>query len=102
MTGLPPYKESTKAGQRKQIWINATTKTPPPIVVRGYDSGDLFRKASLPGFEQQSARKEKTKRLLAKFCVKATPFVTFVGEKCFNSIETSPFTTIGILTQMDE
>ena len=27
--------------------INATTETPPTIVVRGYDSGDLFRKDAL-------------------------------------------------------
>ena len=27
--------------------IDATTKTPPPIVVRGYDSADLFRKDAL-------------------------------------------------------
>jgi hypothetical protein len=40
-------KNQTRPDIESKSGIDATTKTPPPIVVRGYDSHDLFRKDAL-------------------------------------------------------
>ena len=40
-------KNQTRPDIESKSGIDATTKTPPPIIVRGYDSSDLFRKDAL-------------------------------------------------------
>ena len=47
MARLAPDKESASANMKTKPGADATTETLPTIVVRGYDSGDLFRKDAL-------------------------------------------------------